>query len=255
MPKGAGVMLSRKQQWRMACGSTRHMTTHHAKRRANRAAKTTQPAAVAGESFDRNTTPSPPFDEVGKLVAPAPCEAVEEGVQEEQWYYSSTDAALPAPLAGIAPTVARDPPGRDAEGGTGENMSRRSVCFDTKIRVILVPTRHELKGEGAEDQGKDSDAEDDQGIWWSLQECFEFRRAYRRQILKLGLTQCKTLLCPATVVFLCDEPEEEEEADKDGGVNSNSGQLTHEAIAAAAATTTAVAAAHVGCPVVEEVMG
>lgn len=255
MPKGVGLMLSRKQQWRKACGSTRHMTTHHAKRHADRAVETTPRAAVVGESCDSNTTPSSPFDKVGKLVAPAPYEAMEGGVQKAQRYYSSTDAALTAPLAGSAATGAIDPWG--TEGGTGNNMNRRSVYFDTKIRVILVPTRHELKEQGAEDQSKDSDAGDDQGIWWSLQECFEFRRAYRRQILKLGLTQCKTLLCPATVVFLCDEPEEEEEADKEGEVNSNSGQMMHEAIAAAAAasTTAVVAAAHVGCPVVEEVMG
>lgn len=247
-------MLSRKQQWRIACGRTRHVTArggHHAKR---------LPGDTAGDCGDNNNTPVSPLHKVDNLSTPAA--AKESGNQKEQWCYYSTEAVLPAPLArSTATEAAKGPWGNRGVEGETKSMNRRSVCFNKNIRVILVPTRHELKGKGAEGQGKDSDAEDDQGIWWSLQECFEFRKAYRRQILKLGLTQCKTLLCPATVVFLCDEEENDSNNNDDNSSSSNAGggnkctnQMAHEDIATATATATAVAA-RMGCPVVEEVIG
>lgn len=114
---------------------------------------------------------------------------------------------------------------------------RRSVSFDNSIRVVLVPTRHELKmvggggdgkldgeegggeeGEagGGEGEGHDGDGggrDCGGGIWWSLQECLEFRRSFRRQLVALGWTTRHSILSAALGKLLADAEDSDSDTD------------------------------------------
>lgn len=80
--------------------------------------------------------------------------------------------------------------------------SKRCVRFDECIRVVLIPTRRELKmlngGIG-------------QGLWWSVQDCLEFKKSVRTRVFALGLTTQPNILDPDIATLLADSDEEEDD--------------------------------------------
>lgn len=268
-------MLSRKQQWRMVCGTANSKNYSSSSRSAR---------SKCGGSYPlRPTTSLLPGgrcrDFFGAAVTATTTTTAnsnrDDDHHDELEPLSPQATTVSAKPPSPPPPPARVSPGENCHGdimvdsgsidgidsAEGDRSGRRSVCFDLRVRVILVPTRHELKetdysapkseGSGAGEADDDDDGGD--GIWWTMRECFEFRMAYRRQIFALGLT-CKTLLCPATVVFMAGAREEEEEEEKEEGKRSDGGDgnacvVSRDvgATAAAAAAATA-AAAHVLSP-------
>lgn len=218
-------MLSRKQQWRMACG-------HHHRRHSRDCGRPSSTALP-----ETTTSATGPYDQ-GRSKS---CDAHQRAILQRR---RASMGAIKSNAA-VGGLRGSDCCAVDGDDESVDEDRKRSVSFDQKIQVILVPNRHDLKREnvgggkncntgsarcsgGGEDRGRQQQrlrgkgsvngrAEDresnDEGIWWTMRECSEFRLAYRRQILALGLS-CTTLLCPATSVFQAGAKEEQEEEEE-----------------------------------------
>ena len=100
-----------------------------------------------------------------------------------------------------------------SSGGDGDRILKRRVSFHASVEVVLVPTRHELKSKelGEDVAGEPGHKNDsDNGIWWTVSDCFGFRKAYRRQLIASGV-KCTSLLCPTSVVFLIGAEDDDED--------------------------------------------
>lgn len=256
-------MLSRKQQWRRMCGRARRSNSKsggrcgcggdgresHDERMPNAASCTHRNTSSSGRSMLQPAAPT--------LAAMAAKRQPGSGSSlAEDSMCSSTTSATSSSSSSINNSS-------DDDGRT-----TRSVSFEQRTRVILVPTRHELKERvcaeeddqpqtgrdegGGEEVGGGSGDGDDNGIWWTMQECYGFRMAYRRQIYALGLKACRTLLCPSSMVFLAGAAEEEREEQEEE--EKEKARRDDELASAATASATAAAGAGACCVPTAEVL-
>lgn len=95
-------------------------------------------------------------------------------------------------------------PGAEEEGG----RSNRSVSFDETARVVLVPTRHELlalqarlQQQAQQPNTTGGDPRWDESIWWTRNDCRQFRRSFRKQIFAHGLQNHGSFLLTDDMIF------------------------------------------------------
>lgn len=210
-----GPMMSRKQRWRRACGNSNRRSFRRGNDGEHGAHLPSEadPAVCVCRAIGSTTTLRSNDNDTWEIRLPSlPTDRV---------------LAKKAPLPPLHPARLQE-----SDNDWDNERSFRSVSFEESTQVILVPTRHELKEvdtQESKERGRRALSDQvgvaggarqegggcDEGIWWTMQECVGFRKAYRRQIFALGLDSCRTLLCPATMVFLAGAAEEREEEERE----------------------------------------
>ena len=262
-------MLSRKQQWRKICGRSGRRKyggggDGHGDGRGH------TPASCTQDHSSRSSSGT--FEEQLPPICATSTLATAVGAKQHASQPSSTRSLAEDSLCSSTTSASSSSSSinNNNRGDEDDGRTTRSVSFEQRTRVILVPTRHELKervceheeddqpqpgtrGEGGGGEGGDGDGgggggggDDNNGIWWTMQECYGFRMAYRRQIYALGLKACRTLLCPASTVFLAGAAEEQEEEEEEARRDTDLA-IAAEAATATAATAATPAAAVGGC--------
>lgn len=69
------------------------------------------------------------------------------------------------------------------------------------------------------------DGEEEQGIWWSVQDCLEFRRAVYRRVFALGLKAHPNILNPDVATLLADSDDEEDIQPVVAGINHSTPEV------------------------------
>lgn len=176
------MMLSRKQQLRHLCyrngGSQAQRHTGHRR----------LPGELGGHCCNESFPVCPQLDSIGELTGSTR--------EHARRMMNGTSAAHRNPGYSYSERYAAMSCSSHAENG------KRSVRFDERIRVVLIPTRSELKTV--------RDGEEEQGIWWSMQDCLEFRRSVYRRVFALGLKAHPNILHPDVATLLADSDDEDD---------------------------------------------
>lgn len=205
------MFFSRKQQWRRACRASGAI--RHDKKNATNGQPTPTKEVEERFKFRRQ-------EQIQNLMGSPACNS---RTTSTSWASpEKKPAAQMTPQHRTTTTRCATSESSSSSGGGAKIKAKRRVCFDSKIKVVLVPTRHELKSKSlahnmmATEGGvkKEGYSNHDNGIWWTMRDCFEFRKAYRRQIIASGL-KCKSLLCPTEIVFLIGAEDEEEKTNEE----------------------------------------
>lgn len=243
--RGAARFLSRKQQWRIACGAGSRRPRTRTPNEGETTINGWGTEGLGGQGTLRSAVHAGP-----ELGSPAGSRGISK----------SSPPPPPPPLPPLPPPLHQpSQPSRSllsprrtsisrnvgSAGRIVDSKGKRRVCFDSRIQVVLVPTRHELKSkllgdEGAGEERQEVDS-DDNGIWWTVRDCFAFRRGYRRQIIASGL-KCRSLLCPTDVVFLIGAEDDDENVGEADKRSCDASQVDTARDVASAAASCAVAA-------------
>lgn len=226
----AARFFSRKQQWRRACRAGGATIRHEKENTTNGQPTLTEDVEerckFRGQELIQNAIDYSPACNIISVTTSTPSVSPENKPAAQVTSQRTNTSATPPPPPPTTPPCSTN---SEISSSCGVNIkAKRRVCFDSKIRVVLVPTRHELKSKSllshnmatSEGVKQEDYSSHDNGIWWTMRDCFEFRRAYRRQIIASGL-KCKSLLCPTEVVFLIGA-EDEEEKSNENRVSSSS---------------------------------
>lgn len=176
-------MLSRKQQLRHLCyrnGGSQSQAQRHAGHRR-------LPVELGGHCCHESFPVCPQLDSIGKLTG---------SIREHARRMTVTSAVHRNPGYTYGERYAAMSCRGHAQNG------KRSVRFDECIRVVLIPTRSELN--------MVLDGEEEQGIWWSMQDCLEFRRSVYRRVFALGLKAHPNILNPDIATLLADSDDEDD---------------------------------------------
>lgn len=178
------MMLSRKQQMRRICGRSRDHCTHtdhpvcHRQWIPNDSRSHVPRDAKASLQLRSEKTTNCQQEELNRTN----CEA-RQGVATTPWN------------SGV-------PHSAEATKTSRSVGNKRSVRFNETIRVLpVVPTRKELKAE---------ECENHQELWWSAQDCLEFRKSFAKKLHALEISTHFSVLNP-TIVMLLDASDENED--------------------------------------------